>query len=126
MADRARRDVRQTDVATRFALGSLATWRVVHLLAEEDGPGDIVVRARARLGSSVAGELMDCFSCISIWVAAPFSLAVARRRREVPLTWLALSGAACLLDRLGGNRDDATTALDVDSMLARDFSVTPT
>ena len=42
---------------------------------------------------------MDCFYCLSIWVAAPASLAVARRRRELPVVWLALSGAACLLER---------------------------
>jgi hypothetical protein len=42
---------------------------------------------------------MDCFSCLSVWVAAPFSLAVARRPAEVAPAWLALSGAACLLQR---------------------------
>ena len=83
----------------RFALASLATWRVTHLLAEEDGPGGAVVRLRARLGTGQLGELMDCFYCLSIWVAAPFSLTVTRRRRDAPLVWLALSGAACLLER---------------------------
>lgn len=83
----------------RFALASLAVWRVTHLLAEEDGPADAVVRVRARLGSGQFGELMDCFFCLSLWVAAPASLAVARRNRELPVAWLALSGAACLLER---------------------------
>ena len=83
----------------RFALASLATWRVTHLLAEEDGPADAVVRLRARLGTGQLGELMDCFYCLSMWVAAPFSLTVTRRRRDAPLVWLALSGAACLLER---------------------------
>src|SRR6266568_1620905 len=89
-----------TDIglATRFTLASLATWRVTHLLTEEDGPADLVARLRARLGVGQLGELMDCFFCLSIWVAAPFSLTVSRRGREVPLTWLALSGAACLLE----------------------------
>jgi hypothetical protein len=83
----------------RFALASLATWRVTHLLADEDGPGGAVVRLRTRLGNGQLGELMDCFYCLSIWVAAPFSLTVARRRRDAPLVTLALSGAACLLER---------------------------
>jgi Protein of unknown function (DUF1360) len=83
----------------RFALASLATWRLTHLLAEEDGPGGAVVRLRARLGTGQLGQLMDCFYCLSVWVAAPFSLTVARRRRDAPLVWLALSGAACLLER---------------------------
>lgn len=90
--------------AFRFALGSLATWRVTHLLAEEDGPFDAGVRLRLRAGNGALGELMDCFYCLSVWVAAPAALAVARSRRDVPLTWLALSGAACLLERATAGR----------------------
>ncbi|HJQ49720.1 MAG TPA: DUF1360 domain-containing protein [Gaiellaceae bacterium] len=90
------------DRAGRFVLASLATWRVTHLLAEEDGPADAVVRLRRRAGSGRLGELMDCFYCLSIWVAAPATLAVARRPRDAPLAWLALSGAACLLERATG------------------------
>ena len=85
---------------TRFALASLATWRVTHLLAEEDGPGDAVVRLRARLGTGQLGQLMDCFYCLSVWVAAPLSFAVVRRPRNAPLVCLALSGSACLLERV--------------------------
>ena len=54
-----------------FALAVLATWRVTHLLSSEDGPGDLIVRMRARLGKNRAGELMDCFYCLSIWIAVP-------------------------------------------------------
>ena len=86
--------------ATRFALASLATWRVTHLLAREDGPGNAIVRIRARVGQGPAGELMDCFYCVSVWVAGAFAIAIAPRQRDVPLTCLALSGAACLLERL--------------------------
>ena len=86
--------------AARFGLGALAVWRVTHLLAEEDGPADAVLRLRARLGTSQLGRLMDCFECTSVWVAAPASLAVARRSRDVPVVWMALSGAACLLERV--------------------------
>ncbi len=89
----------------RFALASLATWRLTHLLAEEDGPGDVVVRARARLGDTPAGALMDCFNCLSIWVAAPLSLSVLRRPRRPVVGWLAVSGAACLAEAL--TRDEA-------------------
>jgi len=83
----------------RFLLGALATWRVTHLLVEEDGPGDVVVHLRRRAGDGWVGSAMDCFYCLSIWTAAPVAAAVARRPREAPLTWLALSGAACLLER---------------------------
>ena len=91
----------------RFSVAALATWRVTHLLANEDGPGDVIVRTRARLGESRAGELMDCFQCLSVWVAAPFALSAARRPREAVPLWLALSGAACLLERLGGGEEHA-------------------
>ena len=89
----------------RFALASLATWRMTHLLAEEDGPADAVARVRARLGDGQAGALIDCFQCTSVWVAAPLSATVVRRRRHAPVTWLALSGAACLLERLTHDGD---------------------
>jgi hypothetical protein len=71
------------------------------LLALEDGPADIIVRVRARLGRSLAGALMDCFKCLSLWIAAPAALFVARRPLDWVFTWLAVSGAACLLERLG-------------------------
>jgi hypothetical protein len=106
-----------TGLALRFALGALATWRVTHLIAEEDGPADAVVRLRARLGSSQLGRLMDCFACTSIWVAAPVTLAVARRPREGPLTWLALSGAACLLERIAQSPVQAELLAEPDDVV---------
>jgi uncharacterized protein DUF1360 len=98
--------------ARRFVIGSLAVWRVTHLLAEEDGPGDVVLHLRARLGSSRLGTLMDCFYCLSVWVAAPVSVAVARSRRDVPILWPALSGAACLLERATRQREPVRPPLD--------------
>jgi hypothetical protein len=63
----------------RFALTVLATWRVTHLLASEDGPADLIVRIRALLGQSIFGKLMDCFNCLSLWTAAPAALFISRR-----------------------------------------------
>lgn len=83
----------------RLVLASLATWRVTHLLAEEDGPAQAVVRLRRRAGSGALGELMDCFYCLSVWVAAPFGAALAPKRRHAPLYVLGISGAACLLEQ---------------------------
>jgi hypothetical protein len=91
---------------SRFLLGALATWRVTHLLVEEDGPADIVVRLRRRAGDGWIGSAMDCFYCLSIWTAAPVAAAVARRPREAPLIWLALTGAACLLERATNEKGD--------------------
>ncbi len=91
--------------AVRFGIASLATWRLIHLLAEEDGPGDVVVRVRAALDDSPAGGLMDCFYCLSVWVAAPVSVVVSRRSRDLPFTWLGLSAAACLIERIAGSAE---------------------
>jgi hypothetical protein len=83
-------------------LAVLATWRITHLLANEDGPADIIFRVRRRLGDGFIGSLMDCFNCMSLWVAAPLALFVSASPLVWFVTWLALSGGACLLERLGG------------------------
>jgi len=85
-----------------FVLAVLATWRVTHLLANEDGPADVIFRLRRRLGDGFIGSLMDCFNCMSIWVAVPFALFVSTNPVNWFVSWLALSGGACLLERLGG------------------------
>ncbi len=85
----------------RLVLAVLATWRITHLLANEDGPADFLARLRARAGNRFLGKLMDCFQCLSLWIAAPMALFVSLRPLDLLLTWLALSGAACLLERLG-------------------------
>jgi hypothetical protein len=85
----------------RLVLIVLATWRVTHLLAAEDGPGDLIVRIRIALGQGFWGSLMDCFYCLSMWVAAPAALLITHRVAEWPLAWLGLSGAVCLLEQYG-------------------------
>jgi hypothetical protein len=85
----------------QFILAALVTWRVTHLLANEDGPADVIARLRGRLGSGRLGNLMDCFYCVSLWVAVPAALLVSREPATWAISWLALSGAACLLERQG-------------------------
>jgi hypothetical protein len=89
------------NVGFRLGLAALATWRLSHLVAREDGPGHVFVRLRAWLGRSFWGTLMDCFECLSIWIAAPLALWLTREPLSWCFAWLALSGAACLLERLG-------------------------
>lgn len=86
----------------RFMLAALATWRLATLLAHDDGPWDAMLRLRRAAGDGQFGRMLDCFRCVSLWVAAPLAFAVGRSPLEWLLAWLALSGAACLLERLGG------------------------
>jgi hypothetical protein len=87
-------------LVVRFLLAVLAAWLVTQLLANEDGPSDAIVKLRGWLGHSLLGSLLDCFNCLSFWIAAPLAVFVSRD----PLTWLIswlVSGGACLLQRLG-------------------------
>ncbi|MDP4301077.1 DUF1360 domain-containing protein [Leptothrix discophora] len=83
-----------------FVLCTLATWRLTHLLAREDGPGDLIVRLRSQLGTSWLGAMMDCFFCLSLWVAVPLTWTFDLTWPASLLMWLAMSGAACLLERV--------------------------
>jgi hypothetical protein len=88
-------------------LGVLAVWRITHLLQAEDGPWDLVVRLRARAGDGVAGRLMDCFYCLSLWIALPFALlpgVPGASWFEQLMLWPALSAGAILLERATGQR----------------------
>ena len=89
------------ELLMRFVLAVLATWRVTHLLANEDGPAGIIARLRGLLGHGLLGSLMDCFNCLSLWIAAPAAILLSSRPLMWVVSWLALSGAACLLERLG-------------------------
>jgi len=95
-----------------LALGVLAVWRVTHLLQAEDGPWDVVVRVRQGLGEGFWGRLLDCFYCLSLWIAAPAALLLGHGWIERTFLWLALSGGASLLERLCPDRSaTASTAL---------------
>jgi len=83
-----------------FLLGGLAVSRVTHLLQAEDGPWRLSARLRRRAGSGFFGELLDCFYCLSLWVAAPLALWLGDSWGECLLLWPALSGAAILAERL--------------------------
>ena len=85
--------------AVPLIVGTLAVWRITHLLAEEKGPGDAILRLRTAVDGSFWGGLMDCFSCLSIWIAIPFAIALADTRLTQLLLWPALSGGAILLER---------------------------
>ena len=84
----------------RLLLAILGVWRITHLLQAEDGPWGIVLRLRRFAGNGFWGELLDCFYCLSLWIAAPFALELGTEWKERLLLWPALSGAAILLERV--------------------------
>lgn len=86
--------------AVGFVVGVLAVWRASHLLALEDGPGRLVARLREALPAGGFGaSVLGCFQCLSLWVAVPFALWWVEDWTQRGIAWLALSGAACLLER---------------------------
>lgn len=80
-------------------LSILAVWRLTHLFGKEDGPFDIIFLIRQKARAGFFGSLLDCFYCLSIWIALPFGLWFGNNWIEKILLWLAFSGAACLLEQ---------------------------
>jgi len=82
----------------------LAVWRITHLLHAEDGPGDILLRLRQQCGIGIFRGLMDCFYCLSLWVALPFAAYITYLddidKVEWPLLWMALSAGAIFMERI--------------------------
>ena len=83
-----------------FVLAVLAVWRVTHALVAEDGPFDAFAWLRKGAGSGFWGSLLDCFYCLSLWIAVPFALWLRSSWRERVILWLALSAAAILINRI--------------------------
>lgn len=81
-------------------MGIFALWRVTHLLAVESGPGDAIGKVRRLAGTGLIAELISCFYCLSVWVAAPFAYLLAENWQHRLLLWPALSAGAILLERI--------------------------
>lgn len=101
-------------------LGILGVWRITHLLHAEDGPWNLLVRLRRLLGTGFFGQLLDCFYCLSLWIAVPFAWAVGGSWGEDLLLWPALSGAAALLQRATMSPDPAPSAIYLEDKEAGD------
>ena len=88
-----------------LVLGALSVWRLTHLFQAEDGPAEVLARLRRLAGNGFWGSLLDCFYCLSLWLAAPFAVILGAVWGERLMLWLALSGAACLLERAPARRE---------------------
>ena len=96
---------------TSLTIAILATWRLTHLLWGEDGPWNAFAGLRRAAGHGFWGGLLDCFYCLSLWVAAPIAGWMGGRWLDRALLWLALSGGAILLERLTTRTAPAPPAL---------------
>lgn len=83
----------------RLVIAVLATWRIAHLIAREDGPFDIIVTLRVKAGAGMIGRLMDCPYCLSLWIGIPFVFMLANDLFSGIAAWLAISGGASALER---------------------------
>jgi hypothetical protein len=83
-----------------FVLSVLTVWRITYFLQGEDGPWDIVIRVRQFVGEGFWGKLLDCFYCLSVWIAAPIAYLVGQSWPERALLWPSFSAAAILVERV--------------------------
>ena len=90
-----------------FIVASIATWRITHMIREEQGPFDIIRRFRdvfikeTKSGTEtrwVIGELISCFFCLSVWVAAVFAILLSSGIVNFLLYTCGISGVAILLN----------------------------
>jgi Protein of unknown function (DUF1360) len=89
-----------------FVIAVLAVWRITHLISKEDGPFDIIYKTRKQIGQGFFASLLDCFYCLSIWIALPFGLWLGNEIVEKLICWIAVSGAACLLEKLSNKKNE--------------------
>ena len=84
----------------RLVLGILTVWRITHLFQAEDGPGNVSVHLRRAAGTGFWGKLLDCFYCLSLWVATPLAFLLGNSWWERALLWPAFSAGASLLEQM--------------------------
>jgi hypothetical protein len=94
-----------------LVLGALTVWRITYFLQAEDGPWDIVIRVRQFVGEGFWGKLLDCFYCLSVWIAVPIAYLVGQSWLERALLWPSLSAAAILLERVTNRAPGVPPAL---------------
>ncbi len=92
-----------------LVLGTFGVWRITHFLSSEDGPWSVVVWVRRKAGTGFWANLLDCFLCLSLWVAIPFALVLGTGVRERFCLWLAFSAGAIVIQVL--TRDNRVGAL---------------
>lgn len=99
------------DTLIWLTLIALAVYRVAHMVALEDGPGDVAARLRGwarqrfnrELSPGVESEHwitrgLHCPLCVSFWLTLPAGL-LAPNPWAWPLWWLACAGLVLVLHK---------------------------
>jgi len=102
-----------------IVLAVLSVWRVVHLIAKEDGPFYVFGRLREFAGvryasgteefvaDTMIGNLLLCPLCLSVWFAIPPAVILATGVFQGFICWLGISGGASLLELMyGGGKEE--------------------
>jgi hypothetical protein len=82
-----------------IVIAMLVLWRATHLLHAEAGPFRMFAGLRRVAGEGFFGQLLDCFYCLSLWLAIPLAFMAGQGWAQQLMLWPALSGAACLLEK---------------------------
>lgn len=85
-------------------IGSLATWRVSHMIAKENGPLAIFARFRAYLAKNqkrIGGlfDMVSCIQCLSVYIGAVAAPWAAGGPLEWILYTFAFSALSVILER---------------------------
>jgi hypothetical protein len=78
-----------------FVLAVLATYRIAHMIAREDGPFDVFARLRGAVGQEHwYGRGLHCVLCLSFWIALPAAIIAG-----MPwfLGWLGTAGGVLVI-----------------------------
>jgi hypothetical protein len=91
---------------TEFIIAALAIWRVSRIVAAEDGPFDLLAKARARLRVNEQATWWQrgatCIACTSFWLGLGFAFSMMGFTFGALVYGLALSAAATVLMRKVG------------------------
>ena len=78
-----------------FILAVLATYRIAHMIAREDGPFDMFMALREGVGQeSWFGRGLHCVLCISFWLALPAAWIAGL---PIVIGWLGVAGGVMVL-----------------------------
>lgn len=104
----------------RLIIAVLVVWRITHLLQGEDGPWNLIVRLRRWAGQGFWGDLLDCFYCLSLWVALPAAVLTGQGWRHWLVLWPALSGGAIILERISSKNESAPPVIYTEDKYTED------